>query len=68
VFGAVAGDGTEHSRFLAKPSGELLNAVIFLLSGRWDTLDWHRAVSLLHQASSAGLGRSRQQRADKSGA
>jgi hypothetical protein len=33
VFGAVAGDRAEHSTFLAEQSGELLNAVTFLLFG-----------------------------------
>ncbi|HXP14011.1 MAG TPA: cation:proton antiporter, partial [Actinomycetes bacterium] len=33
VFGAVAGERAEHSTFLAEQSGELLNAVTFLLFG-----------------------------------
>jgi NhaP-type Na+/H+ or K+/H+ antiporter len=33
VFGALAGDRAEHSTFLAEQSGELLNAVTFLLFG-----------------------------------
>ena len=33
VFGAMAGERAEHSTFLAEQSGELLNAVTFLLFG-----------------------------------
>ena len=50
VFGAVAGDRAEHSTFLAEQSGELLNAVTFLLFGAvllgpaLGELDWRVAL------------------------
>jgi NhaP-type Na+/H+ or K+/H+ antiporter len=46
VFGAMAGERAEHSTFLAEQSGELLNAVTFLLFGAvllgpaFADLDW----------------------------
>jgi sodium/hydrogen antiporter len=50
VFGALAGDRAEHSTFLAEQSGELLNAVTFLLFGAvllgpaLGELDWRVAL------------------------
>jgi len=50
VFGAVAGERAEHSTFLAEQSGELLNAVTFLLFGAvllgpaLGELDWRVAL------------------------
>jgi len=50
VFGAVAGERAEHSSFLAEQSGELLNAVTFLLFGAvllgpaLGELDWRVAL------------------------
>ena len=50
VFGAVAGERAEHSTFLAEQSGELLNAVTFLLFGAvllgpaFADLDWRVAL------------------------
>jgi sodium/hydrogen antiporter len=53
VFGALAGDRAEHSTFLAEQSGELLNAVTFLLFGAvllgpaLGELDWRVALYAL---------------------
>ena len=50
VFGAMAGERAEHSTFLAEQSGELLNAVTFLLFGAvllgpaFADLDWRVAL------------------------
>jgi len=50
VFGAMAGERAEHSTFLAEQSGELLNAVTFLLFGAvllgpaLGELDWRVAL------------------------
>jgi NhaP-type Na+/H+ or K+/H+ antiporter len=50
VFGAVAGERAEHSTFLAEQSGELLNALTFLLFGAvllgpaLGELDWRVAL------------------------
>ena len=50
VFGAMAGERAEHSSFLAEQSGELLNAVTFLLFGAvllgpaFADLDWRVAL------------------------
>lgn len=50
LFGAVAGERAEHSTFLAEQSGELLNAVTFLLFGAvllgpaLGELDWRVAL------------------------
>ena len=50
VFGARAGERAEHSTFLAEQSGELLNAVTFLLFGAvllgpaFADLDWRVAL------------------------
>jgi sodium/hydrogen antiporter len=60
VFGAVARDRAEHSTFLAEQSGELLNAVTFLLFGAvlfgpaLDDLDWR---VLLYAILSLTVGR-----------
>jgi sodium/hydrogen antiporter len=53
VFGALAGGRAEHSTFLAEQSGELLNAVTFLLFGAvllgpaLGELDWRVALYAL---------------------
>jgi NhaP-type Na+/H+ or K+/H+ antiporter len=50
IFGVVAGERGEHSTFLAEQSGELLNAVTFLLFGAvllgpaFAELDWRVAL------------------------
>jgi NhaP-type Na+/H+ or K+/H+ antiporter len=50
IFGALAGEWAEHTTFLAEQSGELLNAVTFLLFGTvllgpaFGELDWRVAL------------------------